>query len=168
MKVKKFVACRRGTVWALGVATQVVERVSRSETVTHGWNAGEAWAKAFPGTTANERLGDYTELLEATTLKDAKAKLAEVEAAWHQAVMDRARSDDAVPLVVTRAELKTLLDGVDSHRYWQLADSEYRHDGFVMEPGSDDPEKVEAIEECDALEAKLEGVQRCVEAEAVK
>lgn len=82
--------------------------------------------------------------------------------------MDRARSDDAVPLVVTKAELKTLLDGVDSHRYWQLADAQYRHDGFVMEPGSDEPEKVEEIEECDALEAKLEGVQRCVEAEAVK
>lgn len=38
MKVKKFVACRRGTVWALGVAIQTVERVSRTETVSSGWS----------------------------------------------------------------------------------------------------------------------------------
>lgn len=166
MKVKKFIACRRGTEWKIGLAIQTVERINRRETVEHGWCPGDAWAKAFPGTTADTRLGDYTEVLDAATLKDAKVALVEVVAAWSRAVMERAKTDDAVTIVVTKDELQMLLHGVDSHRYWNLSDTEYRHDGFVREPGSDDPETAEQIAEYDDLEAKLEAIKREVEAGA--
>jgi len=61
---------------------------------------------------------------------------------------------------LTEAEIVLLTDALDSHRYWQLSDDHYRRDGFVMEPGSDDDEKAEEIKDCDALEAKLEKVQK--------
>lgn len=65
-----------------------------------------------------------------------------------------------VALLLTQDELRLVLDGLDSYRYWQLSDEGYRHDGFVLEPGSDDPETVEQIEAVDDLEVRLEGVMR--------
>lgn len=60
---------------------------------------------------------------------------------------------------VTDAELELLREALDSHRYWQLSDKAYRSDGYVLEPGSDDPDAVQAIAECDALERKLTDAQ---------
>lgn len=65
-----------------------------------------------------------------------------------------------VALLLTQDELRLVLEGLDSYRYWQLSDEDYRHDGFVLEPGSDDPETVEQIEAVDDLEVRLEGVMR--------
>jgi len=54
------------------------------------------------------------------------------------------------------AEERTMLDeAIDSHVYWQLSDENYRNDGYVQEPGSDDEENAEAIEKFNALAAKL-------------
>lgn len=43
-----------------------------------------------------------------------------------------------IPL--TLAEIRLLLDGLDSHVYWDLSDEACRSSGFVVGDGSDDPE----------------------------
>ncbi len=57
---------------------------------------------------------------------------------------------------VTEEELALLIRALDSHKYWQLSDRKYRNDGFVLEPGSDDEEAAEEIQQVTALEEKLE------------
>lgn len=57
---------------------------------------------------------------------------------------------------LTTDELDLLRAALDSHKYWQLSDEDYRSDGYVLEPGSEDPEAVASIVACDALVAKLE------------
>ena len=64
------------------------------------------------------------------------------------------------PVHLTDAEIDLLRGALDSHIYWQLSDEEYRDSGFVQDPGSDDPEAVEAIKEANALDAKLAGEAR--------
>lgn len=61
-----------------------------------------------------------------------------------------------IPLLLPVADIEFLKDGLDSHRYWQLADEKYRDNGFVHEPGSDDPEDRRRLRTCDRLEAVLE------------
>lgn len=56
---------------------------------------------------------------------------------------------------LTDDELALLIDALDSHRYWQLSDEQYRSDGFVFEPGSDDEDNADGIKACVALESKL-------------
>jgi hypothetical protein len=56
---------------------------------------------------------------------------------------------------LTPEELALIIEALDSHAYWQLSDKHYRNDGFVLEPGSDDPEKAAEIEACDNLALKL-------------
>jgi hypothetical protein len=56
---------------------------------------------------------------------------------------------------LTPDELALIIEALDSHAYWQLADEHYRNNGAVIEPGSDDPDKAAAIEAADALSAKL-------------
>jgi len=58
-------------------------------------------------------------------------------------------------LVVTDDELHEIRQALDSHRYWDLSDINYRNSGNVMDPGSDDPECVAAIVELDKLDEKL-------------
>ena len=60
-------------------------------------------------------------------------------------------------IALTDGELELLLDALDSHKYWQLSDAHYRSRGYVLDPGADDPEAVNAIGECDALASKLAG-----------
>lgn len=61
-----------------------------------------------------------------------------------------------MPIVeLTEDELELLREALDSHKYWQLSDMHYRSDGFVREPGSDDPEMIAAIAACEALERRL-------------
>ena len=59
---------------------------------------------------------------------------------------------------LTDADIDLLREALDSHAYWQLSDSHYRSSGYVMEPGSDDPDVVDALAACDALAAKLGNV----------
>lgn len=56
---------------------------------------------------------------------------------------------------LTDEELQLVEDALDSHKYWQLSDESYRSSGYVVEPGSEDPEAVAAIAACDALVSKL-------------
>ncbi len=58
---------------------------------------------------------------------------------------------------LTDAEVELLREALDSHKYWQLSDKHYRSDGYVMDPGSEDPDSVEAITACDMLADKLGG-----------
>lgn len=56
---------------------------------------------------------------------------------------------------LSQSEIELLREALDSHKYWQLSDKSYRSDGYVMDPGSDDPDSVEAIAACDMLADKL-------------
>lgn len=56
---------------------------------------------------------------------------------------------------VTEEELELLCVALDSHKYWQLSDTHYRSNGYVLEPGSEDVDAVKAIAACDALVVKL-------------
>lgn len=49
-----------------------------------------------------------------------------------------------------------LSEGLDSLIYWQLSDEQYRHNGFVNDPGSDDPEQQKRIKEAEALIEELD------------
>ena len=59
---------------------------------------------------------------------------------------------------LTDDEIALLCEALDSHQYWQLSDSHYRSSGYVLQPGSDNPEAHMAIVACDALAMKLERV----------
>jgi hypothetical protein len=58
------------------------------------------------------------------------------------------------------AELNLLVEALDSHRYWQLAEEQYRNNGFVLDPGSDDPEVQAELAEVATLEEKLGSLTR--------
>jgi hypothetical protein len=58
-------------------------------------------------------------------------------------------------ITLTDAEIAMLREAIDSHTYWQLSETNYRRDGNVMEPGSDDPETASEIQQFEALDAKL-------------
>lgn len=57
---------------------------------------------------------------------------------------------------VTSREYRLIVDALDSHAYWQLSDERYRRDGFVEDPGTDDPESAEELRETNALYDALE------------
>lgn len=59
---------------------------------------------------------------------------------------------------LTNEELELLAEALDSHVYWQLSDDHYRSSGYVMEPGSDDPESAEQIVQCELLADRLRKV----------
>jgi hypothetical protein len=52
------------------------------------------------------------------------------------------------PITLTTNDAPALAEALDSYMYWRLADSHYRSNGFVMDPGADDPPSVEAIATC--------------------
>jgi hypothetical protein len=56
-----------------------------------------------------------------------------------------------MPVVLSSAQREMLRAAIDSHVYWQLADRNYRRDGFVLEPGSDDAAVAEDIRAFQAL-----------------
>ena len=58
-------------------------------------------------------------------------------------------------LLLTPDEIDLLCEAIDSHMYWQLADSHYRSNGFVLDPGADDDDAQREITACEALLAKL-------------
>lgn len=57
---------------------------------------------------------------------------------------------------LTKKELALVVEALDSHAYWQLSDQHYRRDGFVDEPGSDDPEIRRELRATNRLHDKLE------------
>lgn len=61
---------------------------------------------------------------------------------------------------LTDEEIGLLAEALDSHVYWQLSDENYRNDGFVRSPGSDDPYNAAEIERSQSLEDKLRDVIR--------
>lgn len=56
---------------------------------------------------------------------------------------------------LTEAERAMLRAAIDSHVYWQLAEPAYRSNGFVLEPGSDDPAVAAEIVAFQLLEERL-------------
>lgn len=60
-----------------------------------------------------------------------------------------------ITLTLTRDDLDLLVEALDSHAYWQLSDDQYRNDGAVLPPGSDDDDNARAIAECDRLSEVL-------------
>lgn len=61
---------------------------------------------------------------------------------------------------LTDADLELLCAALDSHIYWQLSDENYRNSGYVLEPGSDDPDVAKDISEAEALLSRIEGLMR--------
>lgn len=61
-----------------------------------------------------------------------------------------------VQLDLTSDELYLIVEALDSHVYWQLSDPLYRNSGFVMDPGTDDPEKKPLLDATNELHEKLE------------
>lgn len=61
-----------------------------------------------------------------------------------------------VRLTLTSEELYLVVEALDSHAYWQLSDPLYRNSGFVMEPGTDDPEQKPLLDATNKLHEKLE------------
>lgn len=56
---------------------------------------------------------------------------------------------------LTTTEMNLLVDALDSHAYWQLADKAYRNNGAVIGQGSDDPDARASLKKTNALYAKL-------------
>lgn len=65
-----------------------------------------------------------------------------------------------VDVQLTPQELALICEALDSHTYWQLSDEHYRRNGYVLDPGSDDSDNVEKIEEAGALLRRLEPVRQ--------
>lgn len=64
---------------------------------------------------------------------------------------------------LTRAQLQLVVEALDSHIYWQLSDEEYRDNGFVNAPGSDDEEASKEITEATELHDLFEDLVSQVE-----
>lgn len=62
-------------------------------------------------------------------------------------------------LMLKIAELDLILEALESHDYWQLTDLNYRRDGYVMEPGTEDPEKLVMRVAIKELTEKLEALR---------
>lgn len=52
-------------------------------------------------------------------------------------------------------EVELLCSALDSHRYWQLSEPEYRNSGDILNPYTNDEDDRAEIEDSDALEDKL-------------
>ncbi len=60
-----------------------------------------------------------------------------------------------IPVELDAEELALLKSALDSHKYWQLSEEQYRSSGYVNEPGSDDVDDVAEIGRVDVLDAVL-------------
>jgi hypothetical protein len=59
--------------------------------------------------------------------------------------------------------VKMLVEAVDSHIYWQLADERYRNNGHVVSRGSDDPVRRMLIDDYEDLHTKLIGLSNAMQ-----
>lgn len=60
-------------------------------------------------------------------------------------------------VMIRKVDRDRLLEALESHAYWQISEEQYRDNGFVHEPGADDPEIVEELRELDRLSIALGG-----------
>lgn len=58
-------------------------------------------------------------------------------------------------VTLDESEALLLIEALESHSYWQLSDEQYRRDGYITGPGSDDPERAIAIRVAEALGARI-------------
>jgi hypothetical protein len=73
-----------------------------------------------------------------------------------------------ITLTIDAAEAHILTEALDSHIYWQLSDELYRRDGYVDDPGSDDPDNAAAITEAELLTNKINAASDHAKAAAHK
>jgi hypothetical protein len=73
--------------------------------------------------------------------------------------MDSPRAVEFRPVTLSDDDIALLLEALDSHVYWQLSDPQFRQNGDVRDPGSDDPDQVAAIRHAGAaVSAVVRGV----------
>ena len=65
-----------------------------------------------------------------------------------------------VDLTLSIADIQLLLDGLDSHVYWDLSDEDCRSSGFVVGDGSADADHRAEIHRARALARRLEAACR--------
>jgi hypothetical protein len=58
-------------------------------------------------------------------------------------------------ITLSREDFQLLCEALDSHVYWQLSEPEFRHSGYVRDPGSEDEDAAAEIVAAQALEARL-------------
>ena len=106
---------------------------------------------------------------EETQLPDEVKAEPEREVAFKlvESVRERLGADPP-SLMVTGDELAEIRQALDSHKYWDLSDMNYRHSGYVYDPGSDDSDTAKLIVELDKLDEKLEAAEEKLEAEAAE
>ena len=61
-----------------------------------------------------------------------------------------------VRIILNGRQLELITEALDSHKYWQLSDMKYRDSGNVIEPGTDDKDKLVELKEVEALEEFLD------------
>lgn len=65
---------------------------------------------------------------------------------------------------LSTTQMALIVEALDSHMYWQLSEPLYRNDGFVLSPGSDDPDDAASIKQAEILQTFIEAAQRTAEA----
>lgn len=96
-------------------------------------------------------------LVDATASKGAPSITYELKAKPGQTRGDIVEAVKVSPVWLTDDERRKLDTAIDSHVYWQLADDQFKRDGFVIEPGAEDPETIDAITEWSFLQARIIG-----------
>lgn len=90
----------------------------------------------------------------------------EVERNLHMAAKKtkkKTKKPDALAVKLTKEELLEVTAALDSHMYWELSEQEYRNNGFVNDPGSDDDEDAQRIEVCRRLQNLLSNLAATLE-----
>lgn len=62
---------------------------------------------------------------------------------------------NVIVMEFSESDLELICEALDSHRYWQLSDEEYRDSGYVSEPGSTDPDMAKEIQHTEQLEDRI-------------
>jgi hypothetical protein len=71
-------------------------------------------------------------------------------------------------LKLTQKDLKLLTEALESHRYWQLSDEQYRRDGYIVDPGADDPERRAELADVQQLQNMLQLEQKELAKHAIR
>jgi hypothetical protein len=68
--------------------------------------------------------------------------------------------DQKILLEFDADDVDLLIESIDSHRYWQLSDPQFRNSGFVHGKGSNDPDSRRELRRCSRVERVLERARR--------
>lgn len=71
-----------------------------------------------------------------------------------------AQGQKRIGLSIPIQAARMIREALDSHIYWQMSDPQYRRDGFVMEPYSDNAESREEIAQAHVL---IESIDRAIQ-----